>query len=129
MALFAALARLAENLSHQSSRLQKRALIAQAVATVACVPVLQPGEAPPVLSAETQADLGRFCLYLSGAPFPEADPRKLNAGGALLSRAVKAVSGCTDAALTSAYRRHGDLGSAALRERPCGARAHALRGR
>lgn len=113
MALFAALARLAENLSHQSSRLQKRALIAQAVAAVARVPVMQPGEAPPVLSAETQADLGRFCLYLAGTPFPEADPRKLNAGGALLSRAVKAVSGCTDAALTTAYRRHGDLGSAA----------------
>jgi len=113
MALFAALARLAEDLSHQSSRLQKRALIAQAVAAVAGVAQVRPGEAPPVLSTEVEADLGRFCMYLSGAPFSEADPRKLNAGGALLSRAVKAVSGCTDDALTTAYRRHGDLGSAA----------------
>jgi DNA ligase-1 len=113
MALFSALARLAENLSHQSSRLQKRALIAQAVAAVAGVPQMLHGEAAPVLSPEVESELGRFCLYLAGTPFPEADPRKLNAGGALLSRAVKAVSGCTDAALTTAYRRHGDLGSAA----------------
>ena len=52
-------------------------------------------------------------MYLAGQPFAEADARKLNAGGALLSRTVKSVSGCSDAALTAAYRRHGDLGAAA----------------
>jgi DNA ligase-1 len=113
MAMFAALARLAENLAHESGRLKKRAAIVEALATVAGVAVLHPGEAPPVLPPDTERDLARFCLYLAGQPFAEADPRKLNAGGALLSRAVKTVSGCTDAALTAAYRRHGDLGAAA----------------
>ena len=57
---------------------------------------------------------GCSALYLAGLPFAEADPRKLNAGGALLSKAVLAVSGATDAELTAAYRRHGDLGAAAF---------------
>ncbi len=95
MALFVELATLAEELAGEAGRLKKRALIEIAVGRVAAVSV---------------EDAGRFCLYLAGQPFAEADPRKLNAGGALLSRAVKAVSGCSDAALTAAYRRHGDLG-------------------
>jgi DNA ligase 1 len=98
MALFLKLAKLAEELAAEGGRLKKRAAIADAVARVA---------------AESVEDAGRFCLYLAGQPFAEADPRKLNAGGALLTRAVKTVSGCSDAALTAAYRRHGDLGAAA----------------
>ena len=98
MALFAELATLAEELAGEAGRLKKRALIEIAVGRVAAASV---------------EDAGRFCLYLAGQPFAEADPRKLNAGGALLTRAVKAVSGCSDAALTAAYRRHGDLGAAA----------------
>jgi DNA ligase-1 len=53
-------------------------------------------------------------LYLAGTPFAEADVRKLNAGGALLSKALLAVSGANDVALTAAYRRHGDMGAAAF---------------
>jgi DNA ligase-1 len=98
MALFLELATLAEELAREPGRLKKRALIEIALAGVAAASV---------------EDAGRFCLYLAGQPFAEADPRKLNAGGALLTRAVKAVSGCPDAALTAAYRRHGDLGAAA----------------
>ena len=98
MTLFAELARLAEELAGEAGRLKKRALIAVAVGRVAAASV---------------EDAGRFCLYLAGQPFAEADPRKLNAGGALLTRAVKAVAGCSDAELTEAYRRHGDLGAAA----------------
>ena len=99
MTLFADLAALSEALAVEGSRLKKRAAIAAAVARVA---------------GESVEDAGLFCLYLAGQPFPEADPRKLNAGGALLTRALKQVSGCTDAALTAAYRRHGDLGAAAF---------------
>ena len=98
MAGFAELARLADELAGEAGRLKKRAAIAEAVGRIA---------------AESVEDAGRFCLYLAGQPFAEADPRKLNAGGALLTRAVKSISGCTDAALTAAYRRHGDLGAAA----------------
>ena len=96
--MFAEVATLAEELAGEAGRLKKRALIEIAVARV--------------VGASVQ-DAGRVCLYLAGQPFAEADPRKLNAGGALLTRAVKAVSGCSDAALTAAYRRHGDLGAAA----------------
>ena len=96
--MFAEVATLAEELAGEAGRLKKRALIEIAVARV--------------VGASVQ-DAGRFCLYLAGQPFAEADPRKLNAGGALLTRAVKAVSGCSDAELTAAYRRYGDLGAAA----------------
>jgi DNA ligase-1 len=98
MALLVELATLAEELAAEAGRLKKRALIEIAVGRVASASV---------------EDAGRFCLYLAGQPFAEADPRKLNAGGALLTRAVKSVSGCTDAALMAAYRRHGDFGAAA----------------
>src|SRR6185437_6364305 len=101
MALFATLAMLAEEMAHTSSRLKKRAAIAAALRAA--------HDAAP-----DSGDAGLFALYLSGAPFAECDPRKLNAGGALLSKAVLAVSGATDAALTAAYRRHGDLGAAAF---------------
>lgn len=101
MTFFAAVAALAETLAGEASRLKKRAAIAEAI------------QAAHASSPET-ADAGLFALYLAGTPFAEADARKLNAGGALLSRAVKAVSGAGDAALTAAYRRHGDLGAAAF---------------
>jgi DNA ligase-1 len=100
MSEFRKLASLADVLAAEGSKLKKRAAIAEAIAQV------------HVKSGPE--DAGRFALYLAGLPFAESDPRKLNAGGALLSRAVLAVSGATDAALTAAYRRHGDLGTAAF---------------
>ena len=101
MALFVELAKLAEELASEASRLKKRTAIAGAIA------------ATHAIAPESQ-DAGHFALYLSGTPFAEADSRKLNAGGALLSKAVKTISGATDAVLTTAYRRHGDLGAAAF---------------
>ena len=99
MTLFADLAALSDALAVESGRLKKRAAIAAVVAHVA---------------AKDAEEAGWFCLYLAGQPFPEADPRKLNAGGALLTKALKDVSGYAEAALTAAYRRHGDLGAAAF---------------
>ncbi len=99
MALFRAVAVLAEEMATTGSRLKKRSAIAAAIAAVH-----QEGAATE--------DVGLFCLYLAGLPFAEADPRKLNAGGALLTKAVLAVTGASNAALTVAYRRHGDLGAA-----------------
>jgi DNA ligase-1 len=101
MALFLQVAELAEEMAATASRLKKRAAIARAIA------------AAHAAAPETE-DAGLFAMYLAGTPFAESDARKLNAGGALLSRAVLAVSGATDAALTEAYRRHGDLGAAAF---------------
>jgi DNA ligase-1 len=99
MAQFAAVADLAERLAGESSRLKKRAAIAEAIRAV--------HEASP-----ESEDAGLFAMYVAGTPFAEADSRKLNAGGALLSKALLEVSGATQIALTAAYKRYGDLGAA-----------------
>jgi len=101
MALFAVVAALAEELAGETGKLKKRAAIAGAISTVHT-------------ARPESEDAGRFALYLAGTPFAEADVRKLNAGGALLSKALLAVSGASDVALTAAYRRHGDMGAAAF---------------
>lgn len=99
MALFQDLAELAETLAGETGRLKKRAAIAEAIRRI--------HEAAP-----ESEDAGLFALYLAGTPFAESDPRKLNAGGALLSKALLEVSGATQTELTAAYKRHGDLGAA-----------------
>jgi DNA ligase-1 len=99
MAMFADLARLAEELAGESGRLKKRAAIAGSIAAVHA-------------AAPESDDAGLFAMYLAGMPFAEADARKLNAGGALLTKALLAVSGATQIELTAAYKRYGDLGAA-----------------
>jgi DNA ligase-1 len=101
MALFSAVAGLAEELADEPGKLKKRAAIAKAISAV-------------YAAAPESQDAGLFALYLAGTPFAESDARKLNAGGALLSKTLLAVSGASDAALTAAYRRHGDMGAAAF---------------
>jgi DNA ligase 1 len=97
--LFRDLAELADKLAREASRLKKRAAIAEVIARA--------HEEDP-----EGEDAGLFAMYLAGTPFAEADSRKLNAGGALLSKALLAVSGATSVELTAAYKRHGDLGAA-----------------
>ena len=101
MALFARLAELAEGLAKEAGKLKKRAAIAEVIAAVH-------------IAAPQSEDAGLFALYVAGTPFAEADSRKLNAGGALLSKALLVVSGASNEALTAAYRRHGDMGAAAF---------------
>ena len=116
MALFNEVATLAEHLAGEGSRLRKRAAIAEAVARLAGRGrgSVEDGSGIDFQDPKKVEQAGRFCLYLAGQPFPEADNRRLNAGGAILSKALKTVSGATDAAMTAAYRRHGDLGAAAF---------------
>jgi DNA ligase-1 len=97
MARFVQIAELAEEMAATASKLKKRAAIATAIQAV---------------HAEGAGEEGLFCSYLAGQPFAEADPRKLNAGGALLTKALLTVSGATNTELSAAYRRHGDLGAA-----------------
>ncbi len=99
MVRFAAIADLAEALAGTASRLKKRAAIQAGILAAR--------------QADGPSAAGRLALYLAGQPFAENDLRKLNAGGALLSRALLTVAAATQAALTAAYRRHGDLGAAA----------------
>ena len=99
MALFRNVAELAEKLAGEAGRLKKRAAIAEAISSAHA-------------EASESEDAGLFALYMSGTPFAEADSRKLNAGGALLSKALLEVSGATQIELTAAYKQHGDLGAA-----------------
>jgi DNA ligase 1 len=60
-------------------------------------------------------------VFLSGRAFPAWEEATLQVGGSLLWRAVAELSGKDKAALTAAYRKHGDLGAVAgevLPERP-----------
>ncbi|HXB20842.1 MAG TPA: ATP-dependent DNA ligase [Candidatus Solibacter sp.] len=59
------------------------------------------------------AEAALAAIFLSGRAFPAWEERTLQIGGTLLWRAVAEVSGKGEVALTAAYRRHGDLGSAA----------------
>jgi hypothetical protein len=101
MALFSAVAEVAEELAGEAGKLKKRAAMARAISAVHA-------------ARPESDDAGLFALYLAGTPFAEADGRKLNAGGALLSKALLAVSGASGVELTAAYRRHGDMGAAAF---------------
>jgi DNA ligase-1 len=101
MARFAALAELAERLAGEPGRLKKRAAIAEAIGTVEAG---NPGG----------RDSGLFAMYLAGLPFAEADGRKLNAGGAMLTKALLEVSRAAEGELRAAYRKWGDMGAAAF---------------
>src|SRR6476660_8691686 len=58
-------------------------------------------------------EAAQAAVFLSGRAFPAWEERTLQVGGTLLWRTVGEISGKGAVALTAAYRRHGDLGSAA----------------
>ncbi|MFL6387595.1 MAG: ATP-dependent DNA ligase [Terriglobales bacterium] len=58
-------------------------------------------------------EAAQAAVFLSGRAFPAWEERTLQVGGTLLWRTVGEISGKGEVALTAAYRRHGDLGSAA----------------
>ena len=55
----------------------------------------------------------RAAQFFAGQVFPLWEERTLQVGGAQLWKALAEISGKSEAALSAAYRRHGDLGSAA----------------
>jgi len=59
------------------------------------------------------ADAARAALYLTGRPFPRAEERTLDVGGALLWEVVARLSGADEETGARAYRKHGDAGAAA----------------
>ena len=58
-------------------------------------------------------DAAVSAVFLSGKAFPTWEETTLQVGGSILWRVVAEISGESDAALTSAYRKHGDLGAVA----------------
>jgi ATP-dependent DNA ligase I len=60
-----------------------------------------------------QADARTSAVFLSGRAFPAFEEKTLQVGGALLWKIVAELADASDVELQAAYRRHGDLGSAA----------------
>ena len=58
-------------------------------------------------------EAAQAAVFFSARAFPAWEERTLQAGGALLWRALADISRTPEVSLTAAYRRHGDLGSAA----------------
>jgi len=92
---FLQFAELSDALAGTTKKLEKRAFLAEYLRE---------------LSVE---DAGRAALWFSGTPFAETDLRKLNIGGALLSKVVAQLAAAPPEAMSAAYRRYGDFGSAA----------------
>ncbi|HVO79307.1 MAG TPA: ATP-dependent DNA ligase [Terriglobales bacterium] len=71
------------------------------------------------LKSRTTEDAAVSAVFLSGRPFPVWEEATLQAGGALLWRAVAELSGTSERDLTAVYRRQGDLGAVAAEVLPC----------
>jgi DNA ligase 1 len=82
----------AEAIAATSKKLQKTALVAD------------------YLKSRTTEEAAVSAVFLSGRPFPAWDEATLQVGGRLLWRIVAELSAQAEAALTAAYRKHGDLG-------------------
>ena len=65
------------------------------------------------LKSRTPEEAAVSAVFLSGRAFPLWEETTLQVGGALLWRMVAELSGRSEAELTAAYRRHGDLGAVA----------------
>jgi DNA ligase-1 len=89
-------AELCERLAGTTKKLEKRAWMADYLREL------------PVEAAALAA------LYLAGTPFAEADGRQLSVGGASLWQVVRERTQASDTVMQAAYRKHGDLGSAAF---------------
>jgi DNA ligase 1 len=90
-----ALAQLAEAVSATTRKTEKVALVAEYLRSQ--------GSESAALGAQ----------FLSGRVFASWEERTLQVGGSLLWRALLSVSGASDAEMTAAIRRHGDLGTGA----------------
>jgi DNA ligase-1 len=64
------------------------------------------------LRSLAEQELAVAAVFLTGRPFPEADPRALGLGWATIAEAASRVSGWGPEALGEAYDRSSDLGTA-----------------
>ena len=70
------------------------------------------------LRSRTIDEAAVSAVFLSGRPFAVWEETTLQIGGRLLWRIVAEVSGKEEAALSAAYRKHGDLGAVAAEVLP-----------
>jgi DNA ligase-1 len=88
-------ARTCEAIAATTKKLQKTAIVAD------------------YLTSRSTDDATASVVFLSGRAFPAWEETTMQVGGSLLWRVVSELSGKGDAALTAAYRKHGDLGAVA----------------
>jgi DNA ligase 1 len=89
------LAEAAERIAATTKKLEKIAIVAE------------------YLKAGTPEEASVSAVFLSGRPFPVWEETTLQVGGRVLWRIVAELSGKSEAELTAAYRRSGDLGAVA----------------
>src|ERR1700674_3061256 len=89
------LAEAAERIAGTTRKLEKTAIVAE------------------YLKSRTPEAASVSAVFLSGRPFPVWEETTLQVGGSLLWRIVAELSGKSEAELTAAYRRSGDLGAVA----------------
>jgi DNA ligase-1 len=65
------------------------------------------------LSGLDEPDLRWACTFLSGAPFPAGDPRRLMVGWAAIADVVRDLTRVTAEEFQATYLTHGDLGATA----------------
>jgi hypothetical protein len=65
------------------------------------------------LKGHTPEEASVSAVFLSGRPFPVSEETTLQVGGRVLWRIVAELSGKSEADLTAAYRKFGDLGGVA----------------
>ena len=65
------------------------------------------------LKSRTTDEAAVSAIFLSGRAFPAWEETTLQFGGRLLWRVVAELSGQAESALTTSYRKHGDLGAVA----------------
>jgi ATP-dependent DNA ligase I len=75
--------------------------------------LLKIGIVAEYLKSRSVEEASVSAVFLSGKPFPAWEETTLQVGGRLLWQVVSELSGKSDAELTAAYRRWGDLGSVA----------------
>ena len=68
--------------------------------------------------SRTLDEAGISAVFLCGRPFPAWEETTLQVGGRSLWQIVAQLAGKTDAELSTAYRRHGDLGAVACEVLP-----------
>ena len=89
------LAEAAERIAGTTKKLEKIAIVAD------------------YLKAGTPEEASIAAVFLSGRPFPVWEETTLQVGGRVLWRIVAELSGKSEAELTAAYRKFGDLGAVA----------------
>ena len=88
-------AQLCEAVAKTTKKLEKRKLVAD------------------YFRAQPEQTASLAAVFLSGEVYPSFSERTLNVGGAIVWRAVQQLTGHSEAEMSQAYRRHGDLGAAA----------------